>query len=805
MRALVPLGDSADFMTASPTIMRGLFIDLADPAGTRATLASLLGQRQNPADRVEIHADVLRITKPVRLSVSSLLIHARRIEVGAGCVLGVVWPSDKPSSATSLDVYADEIALERADAPLCIEFLGVTQPFLPRDVPGHLRVTYKLDPSGSAHISSDPPEHKLAAGDALQGQMQLATAKRLAYAKSSGSLDRWKVALQMALWVNHCHSQDDGDPILAAESATLIEHLSGPHRTLPTVPALQWKTYYDLALHTAEALEHVEAQAQLFFARGQDLATQKAAATDLLAHYDGANSLSIKMRDQAKKELDDAKDAWDTSNKKLKDQQSEVEKAKTAFQAGIEKKKTEEITKAAVMGCLALLTLGIGIVSACGGNPAGVGQGLDKVGEAAQKMEKVQGIIARIRKAMEMINKILGYLEKAYKVYELVAKNVHDLKKVCKLERWEKKDVKEDKPTAADWQAFQVEMEGLFAMPIQLEVDGAQEYLIQLQKLAIRARDAIETGAQWIRCDAVYQQRLWEIERDEKDLAIVRTRLDRLGTGRPDFTMRMFYERMQDELKLSLIRSIEKIGDAYRYYALREPGHVASIEMTASALHNMVAEAEDELVRGKEAFVAPPARWTPEPWTLAALPRREAEAALARFRNEGRLSWTLSPSQFADYDRLRISEIRVWLVGKDLDERPIFIDIATSGVYADRLGDTTLEFVTAPLDRNFAYVRKDTGKDKDHLGNPVDITAWANDEEGSYFQPSPFTTWEISVPPDANPGLRLNTVADIAVQFIGSYVPKHADRRPLHRAAAMSSVRSVAPSLAVVPLKFMLL
>jgi hypothetical protein len=235
--------------------------------------------------------------------------------------------------------------------------------------------------------------------------------------------------------------------------------------------------------------------------------------------------------------------------------------------------------------------------------------------------------------------------------------------------------------TAADWDVFCIDMRGLFKTPIGIGIDGAEDYLNTLERLAIRGKDAIDTGFHFTRCGQVYQQRLWEADRDQADVQLVESRIRQLDAQRgPDFTMMMFYERLRNQLKLQLIQAIENVGAAYRYYALREPSYMPSITSTGAELQKLLAAARSALVGAKEAFRPPPASWGPQVY------RVWARTALEQFRAERRFSWAISLANFQGFDRIRIEEIRVWLIGTKMDKGQIQIRIATSGIYRDRLG-----------------------------------------------------------------------------------------------------------------------
>jgi hypothetical protein len=256
---------------------------------------------------------------------------------------------------------------------------------------------------------------------------------------------------------------------------------------------------------------------------------------------------------------------------------------------------------------------------------------------------------------------------------------------------------------------------------------------------------------------------------------------------------------MHDQLKLALLQSLSKLGDAYRYHALAEPGREATADMSAATLNQLLAMAATDMVGALESFKTPPTDWWPEPWLLSSRPSGEVARALQRLRQERKLTLTLDPDQLPQFDRVRISEIRVWLQAPHLVDREITIDIATSGLYHDFMRGTHFEFVTAPLDRSFAYVPKSEAGAHGGAGYRAHITHGTKekqvDDKALFAEPTPFTTWEFAVPQESNAGLDLATVTDVTVQFRGSCMHAHPPRKP----AAATAGTLPAPPVAAGP------
>lgn len=625
-------------------------------------------------------------------------------------------------------------------------------------------------------------------GDPMQAEFELQTAKCLQY---SGGVDASKarqLSVSMARWVNDCHAQTQGDARLAAESALLLERVLGVDRSLRYVPQLQFKEYFELAEVTAVALLAVERHADCFFDRDAGITDRKAAASEMLAHYANAKGLSEHLLQQAQEDVDSAQGAHEASVDKLKLQSDEMDVLRKNFDDGVQKKKQELETQAILGIVLGVATIAIGIAQACMGNPAaaaGAGDAVKKGAEAADKVGKMAALIAKVTKAMEIVKKLLVKLIDVEKVLKLMGgaykgyTMVNDFAKTQALTRkvnelgFEEQVKPEDMMTAADWDAFIVEMRALFKQPIDAEIEGAVEYLSGLEKLAVRSKDVIDTALHLSRCQQVCVQRNWGQTRDERDMDIARQQIGQLDARiGPDFTMRLFCERLGHQLKFQLMDAIGNAGDAFRYFALREPDFKPSIHDTGAKLQVLVARAKSAELVARESFRPPPASWGPQTC------RVWAHDVLAEFRTGRSMSWTISTHCFRGYERIRIQEIRVWLVPPAAIQQDVHVEIRTSGIYRDRWKGETFEFGTEPLQRTFTYRAAHSSDTHDHRGHPVLIKAYADDVEDAYFQPTPFTTWEISVPEALNPHLDLSAITEVGLEFFGTYIGATSRARP---------------------------
>lgn len=80
---------------------------------------------------------------------------------------------------------------------------------------------------------------------------------------------------------------------------------------------------------------------------------------------------------------------------------------------------------------------------------------------------------------------------------------------------------------------------------------------------------------------------------------------------------------------------------------------------------------------------------------------------------------------------------------------PVHVNIVGSGVYKDRLHGESFIFSSDSLKRLFQY-----RIDKDGQTHIVVDGKIADEEEYAYFQPTPFSEWEIELPTEIKQGAR---------------------------------------------------
>ncbi len=753
--APLAIGDDPDFRWTTPSLVRACYCRLDD-------VLPALDAREQPDAPLAVHVDVMRIESALSFRLSSLTLHARRVEIGAAASLAMRSASE-PARACRLSIHADEWAFEGAVDALPLVVGGVGHRLRPQPPGGGVEALVEAD--GSVAIAETA---EVTRADPLSGQIALNTARRLVYcpALDSPGETAWTNELprKMADWV----ARTSDDEMLRADARAFAARLRTPRGGLHFVPALRLNEYGTLAKETQVALEAVENEYREHFNRERGLADQKKSATRMLGHYRNAKAFADKLLAQAAEEMAAASDATALAQRRLDERRSEIDASQAAFDAGIEARRAELEREAVWAVITGVFELGAGIaaVVATGGAAApvaaaGAAQAAKSGAEAASKIKKLVELIKKIKKVIDAIAKVAAFYAKLKAAFDAIGKPDQARKRVAEAGSALPDPLDpEDQMNAADWDEFMVGLDTLFKPALAQGIAGADDYLLAMKKMAVRGKDLVGTHAELERAQHQFQQCLWQTLRDEADIADMQVRIDALSAERGAGSVLMtYYAQVRDRLKFRLIHAIENMADAYRFETLREPDARPGIMQSGAELARTLNELQQALVSAKEARAAQ-STWNDY--------RAEVDGnVLARLKATGSMSWVVGLENFTDCDRVRVAEVLVWMRGNLGPQRRV-IDISTSGHYVDRLRGHEYEFSARPLQRCFSYEPDAHGKDTDRWGDPVWVALRANDVEGDLFQPTAFTTWTISVSKKGADGPDLQQLTELVLEFKGT-------------------------------------
>ena len=140
--------------------------------------------------------------------------------------------------------------------------------------------------------------------------------------------------------------------------------------------------------------------------------------------------------------------------------------------------------------------------------------------------------------------------------------------------------------------------------------------------------------------------------------------------------------------------------------------------------------------------------------------------------NETSISISLDSEDFQRFDRVRIEVLNIILHGAKLKSEFLEVEVENQGVVEDRLNGKTFVFMGDKWNRIIRYNSSSSGIKYEVKGDV--------DEEFArkFNNPTPFSTWRISVSKENNPGLDLTGLTTIELLFSGSFMKDQIKIKP---------------------------
>lgn len=541
------------------------------------------------------------------------------------------------------------------------------------------------------------------------------------------------------------------------------------------VPYLDKDVYEQSMAGFVAAASAYETQYQRFADQSTSAQDRLAAAKLMVAHNQDLMDMNQQLILQADKNLVAAKDAAIDAQFAVQKAQSETQMAGIAFEYD-SKIWVRGATIDAVMGiCVALIQFGGSIAAMCVGDDAGaataasaVGNGAKAAEAAAKAGEKAGDQAKAVIDLSASMKKIAEVSENLSKMYDALMKIIELSKNIHTAENLPDATLPQVGNLEADpgWDVFMLNTTALLRPAIDLKVTGAQEYLDAVQKLALYSKAYMAAQVSVV----TVAQQLVRLQLQQQVNAAQVTRLNDftadIDTSRRNFDeMKQVFFEWELNMRFWVFTVFQQYAWAYRYWALRTSGVTPSIVKTVAQLQQDLAKVKQEYADALASFTPPPQSMH-KGLTISAADTGMWTGLVQALQTAGTttLPIGLSNPGFAGLDRVRLSTVRVWLVGVQASESvPVNLKLSTSGFYEDRMRGQNFQFSTQPLTYAFNY-QGDVG---DVQNITVDGAVDAR-ERYLYFQPTPFTQWTISVTKDGSPALDLSKLTAIRLEFLGS-------------------------------------
>lgn len=736
---------------------------------------------------ITLFADVVRIDVPVSLALAQggLTIAARRIEY---------------------------------QAPITVDFTGATDAglfFVAQAWTAPLTVTI-TDQAGQRSVDLTPPDGFVGAGITVDG----GTTSQVTIPALQASFD-WDTPLRRSLtailqygtacfdtqpavagemfaYVYRVTSGVDEATDLHAQAAGLIAALRANDGTAVFVPYLSKDLYERQAQAFADAAMAYETQYQVYAGKADDAKARADAAKLMLDHYADTAEFNAKLLDQANQNYADSQSAVITAGFAVTQQRAASDNAAITFDYAIKIWAREKAIEAAfeIIGAITSVIASVAAVCAtegaaapeagkavegaakageeaakaakAGEEAAKAAKAVEAAGTAAKAAEKISGAMETISKAIggaaKELGKIKDQVELTAKLFETLPQIINAIEASNDAQALAKVDMPTNPQQTgdADWDAFVVDFTSMMKAPIDGGVDGAQEYLDAMTKLAIYSKSSI--AAQ--QASVAAAQEVLRLTLQQKVDTLQQARIQTyLGKQSDDASAAaalgdIFFAR-QLSMRLWLFLAVAAYANAYRYWALRPSSVKPSMITPISQLKDDLARIQQEYGEALSSFKSPPQDFAHLKIVIDEnTPGYAGVVAALRSQRKAVVTIGMNEPAFRGLGRVRLNTMRVWLKGVPADAAPVTVDISTAGYFQDRLGGQTFSFNAAPMQRSFRYQGPMAADSSIQLDGSVEV-----ETRYCLFQPTPFSQWQIAVD-----DVDLSGLTGIVLEFAGSAI-----------------------------------
>lgn len=728
------------------TIVRDMVVDLEQ-------LQRKLDNQGPPPYMITVYADVVKLPDSLEWNqtIGSLVIIARRIE--ASPKAQVILDYTKKKSAELL-LYAKEItgslqvnAVVSKDNPIrfpisSLDSIGVKIYF--RDGAPMQKPLLNL-PTPSTTEGSD--FHLLLISEFLYATVMID--------------EHPDEAELLLLWIRFCSSFSDVFSNLLVQSSSLLVMLQTRTSGAQFVPVLSPHVYTDTASAYVTAAHEYERQYERFIDLESDLDSRIDAATLMLADSTDKMKFDKQLILQCENNLRIARKAANDALKRFNLQKSEVQNAAFNFKLGLERWKEQQEWKATWSIITSVLDFTFAItsivVTAGAAAPEAVAKGKEAIEQAAKNSESLSKAMTQLSAIIEVLGKVYDMAIKIEQAAESLSQKEGLAGKIGKMDLNTANGA--DLSSGVYWKQFQLEADSQMQPALSAQIQGAVEYKLELNKLALFGQDlAMKQVAMVEKSEQLVRLKLKQ-ENDQARQIRLQQYVEKLKNDHAPNTemMQQFFWRYLDQ-KIGLFVALENYIHAYNYWALQPSNCRCSMMDKVDGLGASLVQIQNDYMQALELF-------DPHPQSFKNISYNMNDPSkLEMFRKTGTITFNigLSDTVFANFNRVRVESVQIKLVGAHCDSA-IELELETSGAYQDRWKNQPMGFfITEGLLLSFVY--------NPNTGEILVDGRLADEEKYAYFVPTPFTEWELSLPKDTNYNkhLDLSGLNQIELIFSGS-------------------------------------
>ena len=560
------------------------------------------------------------------------------------------------------------------------------------------------------------------------------------------------------------------DPLLAdlyLQAVAFQQFITLSAQSDQYVPRLDRTLYKDKYRAYLDAMVAYQAQWDLASDRQTKIEDKLDAAQRALDNVTDVLNAQQSIIDQSDKNVSKLHESLSALEKRYNTQELTALSARSNYVYGVEVWKTQQELNAALQIFQAIAELGSAISGVFTGNLGAVNDLTEQLSQTPETLSKAKNLVTNIKN-------VTGIIDNISKSIGGIAKLTNEAKGSIKIQKiaGALDTFNFALPTIEEsnlaWDLMLAEVRSNLRFADSLGIKGARQYLLELEKQVLLGK-GINTAQlnlaheQAKMLDMLLTQEVSQNQQARLQQAITDYQQE---SGQFD-TIEKELSRMLTHFKRPMFIALANYKQAYKYWALKESSLKPSLNKSALDYQSDLATIESEYLNALE-------RFDPAPQDSLAVTDFiiDDQTQLQSLAEHGELNvqLALDNEKFCRYDRVRLSTLRVYLEGESLPYGQEFnLKLSNSGNYQDRFKDQQFAFSSTLLNRSFDY-RLD---DAQHNQTSIILDgAVANKLAYAYFEPTPFTTWNVKVADFGQADTQyLQNVERVRFEFLGSGIP----------------------------------
>ncbi|MGF1753025.1 hypothetical protein L4C33_05445 [Vibrio makurazakiensis] len=718
--------------------------------------------------KVVIFADTIEVSENFNLVVNNqnILIFARKI-VGAGTPTFVL---GQQGSAASVTVIADEI-----ESPINVLAFQSDGSVSRESLTGG-------DTNGTSVVLAGERYRKSDINGNIAGQMKLASEPfsdilNRSFDMAASLFDTQpEVSLQLIDWIEKnmrfAGSMVEEDALLSdlyLQTVAFKQFIKFNTTENHYVPYLDKSLYQGKYAAYLDAMVAYQSQWDIVTDRNTVITDKVESAKLALANIVDVLNAQQSIIKQTEGNIDKIGDSLTEIDSQYKAQELVTLSARTTYLVGVENWKTQQQLNAALAIFKAIAEIGSAVSGVFTGNLSGVNDLTDQLAKTPEALEKAKNLVTNIKS-------VTGVIDSVTKTIAGIAQLTADVKSTIKQQKVSEAmdgfnfNIPTINESNLAWDLMLTEVRSNLRYADSLGIKGARNYLLELEKQILLGKSINTTQLNFAQEQAKLVDMLLTNNVTKNQQTRLNGAIDGYHSDSEDFSeIERELSRILMHFKRPMYVALSNYVQAYEYWSLKSSELTPSLDKSYLDYKFDLASIENEYVNALSSFHPAPQDFTIDNYVIS------GEEQLVSLLETGQFNFAipLEQAQFCSFDRVRLSTIRVYLEGENLPYgKQLNMRISSAGNYQDRYAGETFQFSSNPLSRAF-YYRLD-----DPTTNDVSIItdgALANKFEYAYFQPTPFSAWNITLNNFDNDNSinnqYLQDIEQIRVEFLGSGIP----------------------------------